>query len=368
MNNVFLPKKISVGYVKRGGTYTGKLAYIIYTDEKGVLRKETSWQGWRDKKINPDEFNNEPTSGFVLNKRVGGYSTGWNHRQTYTRVYDPRGFEFEITVENLLYILENSNSIKGKGLEGEFVYGWEGTELLLIPVDSPDYKEMLNYSNSRFDFDVNKVKAKDLIFGATYRNKQNEDLIYLGRFDEHSDYYWCDVTIKPNMYFFKTVKSGRDTSYVTYKSPSVLIGLKDATPVDNYAELMSDLESSPLFSPIDKNGDKMLLLTDEELIEKAINDYSVEVYFNVNGIKHVATLYPINEDDDDEDYDENYNDNENIDYLTKKYEIYGPRLVGGNSYDYIQLKSIKEGTLSELNKFYNFTYKQQYLKNGNKKR
>lgn len=42
-NNIFLPKKISVGYNERSDTYTGKLAYIIYTDEKGVLRKETSW-------------------------------------------------------------------------------------------------------------------------------------------------------------------------------------------------------------------------------------------------------------------------------------------------------------------------------------
>lgn len=35
-------------------------------------------------------------------------------------------FEFEITIENLLYILENANPIKGKGLEGELqVVGME---------------------------------------------------------------------------------------------------------------------------------------------------------------------------------------------------------------------------------------------------
>jgi hypothetical protein len=33
------------------GTYTGKLAYVIYFDNKGVLRKKKSWEGWRDKKI-----------------------------------------------------------------------------------------------------------------------------------------------------------------------------------------------------------------------------------------------------------------------------------------------------------------------------
>lgn len=131
-SNIFIPKKINVGYQNRSGTYTGKLAYIIYYDEKGVLRKERSWNGWRDEDIPNDEFDNEPTEGFVLNKKAGDYSTGWDHRQAYCRVYDPRGFEFEITIENLLYILANANCYKGKGLEGEFVYGWSGKDLVLI--------------------------------------------------------------------------------------------------------------------------------------------------------------------------------------------------------------------------------------------
>src|SRR6056300_218958 len=97
---LYIPKKINVGYQKRGGTYTGKLAYIIYWDDKGVLRKETSWQSWRDQKIDNTEIENVPIEGFVLNKGVGGQreSWGWNARNEYIRVYDPRGFEFEISV------------------------------------------------------------------------------------------------------------------------------------------------------------------------------------------------------------------------------------------------------------------------------
>lgn len=49
--NIFIPTKINVGFQKRKDTYTGKLAYVIYFDEKGKLRKETSWQGWRDEGI-----------------------------------------------------------------------------------------------------------------------------------------------------------------------------------------------------------------------------------------------------------------------------------------------------------------------------
>ena len=140
---IFIPKTIKVGYQNRNDTYTQKLAYVIYYDQKNVLRKQKSWEGWRDKNIEPQEFVNEPTSGFVLNKKVGDYKSDWNHRKAYCRVYDPRNYEFEITIENLLYILENSNSIKGKGLEGEFVYGWSGKDLILIPTSSPDYKELM---------------------------------------------------------------------------------------------------------------------------------------------------------------------------------------------------------------------------------
>src|SRR6185312_4421687 len=144
---LFIPKKIKVGYQERTDTYSKKLAYVIYYDNKGVLRKETSWKSWchledayhdrnvydsqkkefkkddngkyivertlTHKGMGSDDFDNVPLSGFVLNKKAGGYSTGWNHRQTYCRVFDPRGFEIEISIPNLLFILEMSNSFKG---------------------------------------------------------------------------------------------------------------------------------------------------------------------------------------------------------------------------------------------------------------
>ena len=68
---IYVPKKIKVGFDNRSDTYTGKLAYVIYYDEKGKLRKETSWNSWRDENIEPEEYDNEPMSGFVLNKKVG---------------------------------------------------------------------------------------------------------------------------------------------------------------------------------------------------------------------------------------------------------------------------------------------------------
>ena len=99
-----IPKIIKVGYNERVDTYTGKLAYVIYIDETGKLRKEKSWKNWCDSNLGSDKFDNVPTSGFVLNKKVGDYRGGWNGRQAWIRIYDPRGFEFEISVNNLLFI------------------------------------------------------------------------------------------------------------------------------------------------------------------------------------------------------------------------------------------------------------------------
>ena len=188
-SSIFIPKTINVGYQNRSDTYTGKLAYVIYYDEKGKLRKEASWNSWRDEEIPNEEFENTPTSGFVLNKKVGDYDSGWSHRHAYCRIYDPRNFEFEITIENLLYILENANSIKGKGLEGEFVYGWDGKDLVLLPVESPDYKQISEYNDIVHGNE--HIKAKDLVIGATYLTKDNVELVYVGKFEYYSyGYEW----------------------------------------------------------------------------------------------------------------------------------------------------------------------------------
>jgi hypothetical protein len=155
--NLFIPKKIKVGFQDRKGTYTGKLAYVIYFDNKGVLRKEKSWESWRDKKIDAQEFDNNPQDGFCLNKDVKRFN--WDHfgsNRSYIRMYDPRGIEFEVTPENLIGILTETDCLK-RGLEGKFVYAWKGTELVLLPCCSEEYKKAVDYTERQ---DQN-ISAKD---------------------------------------------------------------------------------------------------------------------------------------------------------------------------------------------------------------
>jgi len=173
-----IPERIIVGFANRGDCPSGRLAYVTYYRGKKIA-KETSWEGWRNKSIEPEEFENIPTSGFILNKKVGGTRYGWNQRQTYCRISDPRGFEFEISVENLLFILDYCDCMSGKGLEGKFVYSWDGADLVLLPVTSIDYTSTLA---TKEKVAASKIRKEgDLVIGKKYRVTKTEELYYLGK-------------------------------------------------------------------------------------------------------------------------------------------------------------------------------------------
>ena len=145
-------------------------------------RKDTT-----DLSFTPIEFDNKPIEGFVLNKKVGGDKYSWNTRNTYCRVYDPRGWEFEIDIINLLYILENTNSIVGKGLEGKFIYGWDGKDLVLLPENCPEFKDMVRFTN-----EVNKtpIKFSKLKIGYNYYfSDESKSYTYLGVYTYYNSSY-----------------------------------------------------------------------------------------------------------------------------------------------------------------------------------
>lgn len=349
-NTIFIPEKINVGFQNRNDTYTKMLAYIIYWDAKGTLRKETSWQSWRDKTIDSKAFENVPTSGFVLNKKVGGNNwSGWNHRNTYVRVYDPRGFEFEIDVPNLLWILENTSSIKGKGLEGEFVYGWDGKELVLLSTESPDYKEIKDFSNKIKN--ITRFTMKDIVLGGKYLDKKNRELFYVGRFD-----YYERGELKGKKYFFYEekeksyemdciknrkgrIKKGQFIELSTLTG-HIIQCLDDVTTPD-YAEIMEELEHNPSYSPYDESKDVYIAYTLEEVLNFE-NCFNVDTYWYTaitfyGGRNHIdyrmkvvdadnsKRLYRIEAFFPKKDYHVYYETIEKFDSLKYLYEKYQPK-------------------------------------------
>ena len=260
-NNFFIPQKLAIGFQNRSNTYTGKLGYVTYYDNKGVMRKDKSWNGWRDDSIDPLYIDNVPTEGFVLNRSVGG-GRGWDARDTWTRIWDPRGFEFEISIENLLWILEWSACSPGKGLEQKFVYSWRGTDLILMPVNSDDYKASMEVSKKMFS--KTSFKEKDLVPGTLYKVKGKDDnevifigkvltathfgkftksqLLFLSADTEENQYEWSSLPNRHRPYgSYEDRPKYAKREVIQYKSPASVIA--ELTPnyisqeeIDTYIE------------------------------------------------------------------------------------------------------------------------------------
>lgn len=290
--SIFIPEKIKVGFQHRSDTYTNNLAYVIYYDEKGKLRKENSWESWRDKSIEPKSFTNDPIEGFVLNKKVGGYRY-YDYRQTYIRVYDPRGFEFEINVQNLLYILENQSCSKGKVLEGKYVYGWNGKDLILVPIDAPEYNEITAMSNKVLSGEA--IKPSELKAGRTYKDKKNKLFIYLGRYDffEHENRYfeykeglqrflkdntdWVRNKENVNYYAYKPINKGLYFWFIDVEERSICplrtVSKRFYEEVDsnvhpNFSYFIDVLRHYEHYSPLDMEKSYFRILTVGQVEEK----------------------------------------------------------------------------------------------------
>ena len=249
MSDLFIPQKIKVGYQDRGGTYTGRLAYVIYYDNKGVLRKEKFWESWRDKKIAPEEFSNAPQDGFCLNKDVKRFN--WSHfgsNRSYIRMYDPRGIEFEVTPENLIGILTETDCLK-RGLEGKFVYAWKGTELVLLPCGSEEY-EKAKQNTERQD---QNISAKDLKPGCSYTTKKGKEVIYIGRFPW---YEWNIYRSKPRkgtkQHIFANTDGGKHGGFFNKSDVKFLAHINNPDAVINYADLVDEWNKDVRSSTFEK--------------------------------------------------------------------------------------------------------------------
>lgn len=402
--NIFVPSKINVGFQNREDTYTGKLAYVIYFDEKGKLRKEASWSSWRDESIPNEIYENEPTEGFVLNKKVGGVEESWgcDVRRTYTRIYDPRGFEFEITIPNLLWILENCDCIKGKGLVGQFVYGWDGKDLVLVPVESPDYKEIQEKNqiihNNEF------IKAKDLILGATYETLNGEQYVYMGKYDlwdiQRNNYniptrwnnyitegwsYPIDDTCIDDTVFgdkdcrFKNINIGKvfwfirlgnnESKYswewdkicyfksITRKFSKVVI-----TDCEKYPEYYDMLEHNSCFSPIDYSKNKIIPITFNDFVSLMTDRIQ-----NNKGRFALTHLVDGRLENFEIHYEYKYNNGVHIgvDYYYIEKQPLKYSWMGQQQYNEIKhIISLDQDYLEQLYKMIKPMYGEQYLENG----
>ena len=182
----YVPPKIIVGYQKQVRDSEAKenktkfpLAYVVYKDEKGKLRKEKSWNDWRDQNRAPAEFDNVPIEGFKFLRTVQRSRDWFGTGRNMWRVLHPKGFQFEITSDNLEAIFHEIGITKGGIITTKCLLGWQGVALLLIPEGTELYDEFLE-SSKRITAD--KVKKNTIKCGNTVTLKDGRKAIFYGKF------------------------------------------------------------------------------------------------------------------------------------------------------------------------------------------
>lgn len=253
MSALFIPSKIKVGFQERKGTFTGKLAYVIYYDEKGKLRKEGSWESWRDKNMEPVEFDNTPQTGFIFNKGIQRSSEWFGTGRSVVRLYDSRDFEFEISIDNVINILMHSDVSKRDIVE-PCVFAWDGTNLVLLPVNSVEYQESVEYTEKQGQ----KLSAKELVKGRRYyvkKSKKNEIVTYIGFFETWGYDYYCNYRKKDDDGSVGNISKGKkhifyDGAYFVEMGAPRLSGAVSDDIVEDYAFLVDKWHQNIMSSPI----------------------------------------------------------------------------------------------------------------------
>ena len=176
-----LPQQLKVGFAGGCDVDQERLAFVVRQKPNGEWASEKSFNKWRNKEIEPKVFDNTPVEGFALITAGGGVKDrcGGNARMEYVRVMDPRGWVFEITVPNLLAIMQERACYPGKGLAGEFVYAWPAHpqgKLVLLPAGGEIHQAAQQFTELQ-----QPAEDLELQGGEICLTKDGDTVIYLGR-------------------------------------------------------------------------------------------------------------------------------------------------------------------------------------------
>lgn len=157
---------LTIGFQSRSDTYSGMLGFIVPTSEE---KSNKNFTRWVDQKIPLKRIINEPIPGFVFNKNIKRnftYSTSEK-----MRVFHPEGFEFEITMNNLSFIIANAN-INAQEIMSPCVLAWFRGSVHLVPVNTEEGQEIIKVN--ALEKEVSHLSVGEII---EIKKKQ---YIYLG--------------------------------------------------------------------------------------------------------------------------------------------------------------------------------------------
>ena len=105
------------------------------TGDSAFKKRKETVDRWAEKDLKPMDFENKPTHGFKIVDTASRYSTS----NKFFRVEDPRGFELEIDVSNMLDLIEHHTIVQGAIME-PLLWARFGGNNYLISSNSEEYK------------------------------------------------------------------------------------------------------------------------------------------------------------------------------------------------------------------------------------
>lgn len=150
-------------------------------DKAAQNRKATAdrWANSSKVKVPAKVFTNKPMVGFEIRKSVR-YRGRNSTRETW-RIIDPRGFELEISNSNMEFIIDHCILDKGE-IISSCIWGREGSDNLLLPVDSKEYKEAIA-NTERLG---KKASMKEVKLGDHVTFKKGNKGRYLGKYFKYT--------------------------------------------------------------------------------------------------------------------------------------------------------------------------------------
>lgn len=196
----------------------------------------------------PHIFKNELMEGFEIAKSVRRYG-GWSGTGNVVwRVFDPRGFELEISSENLARIIDCTNIDKGI-IVGKCIWGRDGGSNVLLPEASDNYSEAVAF-HKKMD---NRITEKDVNVGDTVmlltEHYMKDQYVFYGKYDflladrhrsldsQHGTAFMMDRVVSKRL--FQNVKTGKYVVIVTPKYASVVSKATSPMTKESVAEKLN---------------------------------------------------------------------------------------------------------------------------------
>jgi hypothetical protein len=183
LSTIKIPQQVYVGFQGRRTVDEVPLGFMTpYEDTAAGKKRQATVDDWAKpshyqtdvKAFNSIIIDNKPMVGFKIGRAIRR-SSSFGGTSTVVRIEDPRGFELEIGVENLVMLL-NANIMEDCELMQECLWGREGARNILLPINSEPYKEYLQTQ----ELINNKVSLKDVQIGDVVKILGGKEGMYLG--------------------------------------------------------------------------------------------------------------------------------------------------------------------------------------------